>query len=51
MFAPAVQRAVAVMRGMSRAAGTSEGTQFGKPVWRVGKKVFAQCFARIAMRR
>ncbi len=24
---------------------TSEGTQFGNPVWRAGRRVFAQCFA------
>lgn len=46
MFAPAAQRAVAMMRALCLSLpGTSEGTQFGKPVWRVGKKVFAQCFA------
>jgi hypothetical protein len=46
MFAPAAQRAVAAMRELCLALPeASEGTQFGKPVWRAGKKVFAQCFA------
>jgi predicted DNA-binding protein (MmcQ/YjbR family) len=46
MFAPAAQRAVAAMRELCLALPeTSEATQFGKPVWRAGKKVFAQCFA------
>ena len=46
MFAPAAQRAVAAMRELCLALPeTSEGTQFGKPVWRAGRKVFAQCFA------
>lgn len=38
-------RAVTVMRELCLALpGTSEDTQFGKPVWRVGKRVFAQCY-------
>ncbi len=38
-------RAVASMREICLALpDTSEGTQFGKPVWRVGKRVFAQCW-------
>ncbi len=39
------QRAVQAMRELCLALpGTSEDTQFGKPVWRVGRKVFAQCY-------
>ncbi|MCU0761014.1 MAG: MmcQ/YjbR family DNA-binding protein [Steroidobacteraceae bacterium] len=46
MFAPQAQRAVAAMREVCLALPeSSEGTQFGKPVWRAGKKVFAQCYA------
>ena len=46
MFAPEAQRAVATMRGVClEFPEVSEGTNFGKPVWRAGKKVFAQCHA------
>lgn len=46
MFAPVVQRAVKALRELCLAwPETSEGLQFGKPVWRAGKKVFAQCYA------
>ena len=46
MFAPQAQAAVAAMREVCLALPeSSEDTQFGKPVWRAGKKVFAQCYA------
>lgn len=46
MYAPQAQRAVAAMRKVCLALPeTVEGTQFGKPVWRAGKKVFAVCSA------
>lgn len=46
MYAPAAQRAVAVVRELCLALPeATEGTQFGNPVWRTGKKVFAQCSA------
>jgi hypothetical protein len=39
------QRAVQTVRKICLALPeTSEGTQFGKPVWRVGKRVFAQVY-------
>lgn len=46
MFAPQAQQAVVAMRALCLALPeTAEGAQFGKPVWRAGKKVFAQCHA------
>ena len=46
MHAPEALRVVAAVRGVCLALPeTSEGTQFGHPVWRAGKKVFAQCSA------
>lgn len=44
--APAAKKAVAALRAVCLEwPETSEGTQFGHPVWRAGKKAFAQCFA------
>ena len=46
MFTPQAQAAVAAMREVCLALPeSSEDTQFGKPVWRAGKKVFAKCYA------
>ena len=42
---PRGQRIMKSMRALCLALpGTSEALQFGKPVWRVGKKVFAQAY-------
>ena len=39
-------RAIRVMREVCLALPeTSEGLQFGMPVWRVGRRVFAQCYS------
>ncbi len=46
MLAPRAQRVLAVMREVCLALPeTSEGTQFGSPVWRAGKRVFAIAYA------
>jgi len=46
MQAKAAQRALGVMRKVCLALPeTSEDTQFGMPVWRAGRRVFAQCYS------
>ena len=46
MHSPTAQRAVADVRAVCvKLPEVTEGTQFGNPVWRAGKKVFAQCSA------
>ena len=46
MQSKAAQRALGVMRKVCLALPeTSEGAQFGMPVWRVGRRVFAQCYS------
>ena len=46
MYAPEAMRAVAAMRELCLALPEAgEGTSFGKPVWRAGKKIFAHCHA------
>lgn len=46
MQSKAAQRALGVMRKVCLALPeTSEGLQFGMPVWRVGRRVFAQCYS------
>lgn len=44
---PRGQRVLATMRAVCLALpATSEGTQFGSPVWRVGKRVFARAYCQ-----
>lgn len=46
MQAKAAQRALGVLRDVCLAfPETSEDTQFGMPVWRAGRRVFAQCYS------
>ncbi len=46
MQSAAAKRVLVAMREVCLALPeTSEATQFGNPVWRAGKRVFAQCFA------
>jgi len=46
MQAKAAQRALGVLRAVCLALPeTSEGTQFGMPVWRAGRRVFAWCYS------
>jgi hypothetical protein len=45
MQTPEARRAVAALREICLALpGSSESTSFGKPVWRVGRRTFAQCW-------
>lgn len=45
MQTPEARRAVAALRTICLALpGTSEASSFGKPVWRVGRRTFAQCW-------
>lgn len=45
MLTPDARRAVAAMREICLALpASSEASSFGKPVWRVGRRTFAQCW-------
>lgn len=46
MQSKAAQRAIGAMRKVCLALPeTSQGLQFGMPVWRAGRRVFAQCYS------